>query len=134
MNKFIKTLTVISGVFIFTAAVASQTPSQGAVFQVVQSQMIFDKANVQSASVIRVGKYIHYSKDEYGVQLVLTPAGAKQFSEITQNGIKKVANTVVNGKIVMSATLMGPLGKNVIFPLPNKHEAEQYVKSLGLQK
>ncbi|OGT51754.1 MAG: hypothetical protein A3E84_05095 [Gammaproteobacteria bacterium RIFCSPHIGHO2_12_FULL_42_13] len=59
---------------------------------------------------------------------------AKQFAEITKDGVEKIANIVSNGKIVLSATIVGSIGRNPMISFSNKEEVEQCIKSLGFKK
>src|SRR3989338_1804594 len=96
MRKLVRTLTVILVMTFFTAAIAADatakhsTLSHGTAFQIVQKQMIFDRTNVESASVIKLTKFAPYFKDKYGVHLILNSLGAKQFSEMTNKGKRTI--------------------------------------------
>ena len=150
MRKLVRTLTVILGMTFFTAAIAAdatakhstlshgtafQIPFHGIALQIVQKQMIFDRTNVESASVIKLTKFAPYFKDKYGVHLILNSLGAKQFSEMTNKGKRTIDQATVNGNLAHSLQLMGPaVGYNVTVPFPSKEKAEQCIKNLGLKK
>ncbi|OGT35684.1 MAG: hypothetical protein A3F11_07195 [Gammaproteobacteria bacterium RIFCSPHIGHO2_12_FULL_37_14] len=126
MNKLITALSVIFSLIFFSSAMANNpTPNHGVVFQVIQSQIIFDQSTIQSA---------HLTKSATGVHVILKPAAAKQFSNLTKNPIGKIANIVINGKIINSATINSALGKDMVIELPNKVQAEEFIKGLKLKK
>ena|SRR3990167_11159832 len=126
MNKLITALSVIFSLIFFSSAMAENpTPNNGVVFQIIQSQFVFDHSTIQSA---------HLTKSANGVHVILKPAAAKQFSALTKNGIGKITNIVLNGKIINSATIRSSLGKDMMIELPNKIQAEEFIKELGLKK
>ena len=126
MNKLITALSVIFSVIFFSPAMANNpTPNHGVVFQVIQSQIIFDHSTIQSANL---------TKSAIGVHVILKPSATKQFSDLTKNGTGKIANIVLNGKIIDSATINSTLGNDMVIALPTKIQAEEFIKGLKLKK
>ena len=103
------------------------------VFQVIQDQINLEKPLIKSASLIT-------NKDGSfgGIQIELNPSSAKELKRITAAGVGKVANLVINGRIVTSATLRSPLESKFIIYDSNKtniygiskDDAQKFIDSL----
>ncbi len=109
---------------------ASGSNTDSVVFQIIQSQIVFDNSTVESAT-ISVPKN---TADRYGVNIKLKTAAANKLSDLTQKNIGKQANIMLNGKMISSATIQGQLGAEFLVDVLTKQQADQFIKSLGLRK
>lgn len=104
------------------------------VFQVIQDQINLDKSMIKSASIVK------NSDGSYGgLKIELTSDAAKELTRITSSGVGKMANLVINGKLVTSAKLVSPLqnpfliydnSKNNVNALTEKN-AQEFINSLN---
>jgi preprotein translocase subunit SecD len=94
-------------------------------FQIIQDQIIFDNTVVQKASL-----YIKDNTGFAGLLIELKPHIADSFAHMTEAGVTKTANIVLNKKIVSSAVIHTALGKTILITGLTKEEAEHFLISL----
>ena len=95
------------------------------VFQVIQDQLNIDNSVIKDASIIT------NSDGSYGgLQINLNSAASKELTRITTAGIGKVANIVLNNKIVSSATLQSSLQHQFLVTSIKKEDAQMFIDSL----
>jgi len=94
-------------------------------FQVIQEQINFDAANIKKASLIE-------SKDGTfgGLQIELNPSASSDLTRVSEAGIGKCANLVLNKKIITSATIRSQLRNKFIIKDITKEDAQNYIDSL----
>ena len=120
-------------IFFSTMAVAAIEHGNGAVtFQIIQSELIFDRSTIESATISSPenNKYIY----SYGVNLKLKNKAANELSTITQSNIGKKANIMINGVVISSATIQGGMGQDVSITGLTEEQAQQFIKNLALKK
>ena len=94
-------------------------------FQVIQDQLNFDNTTIKSASL--------YEKEDGtfgGLQIELKPSASNDLTRITSASIGKVANLVINGKIMTSATIQAPLQNKFLITNITKEDAKKFIDSL----
>lgn len=103
----------------------NKTQQNHMVFQVVQNQLAFDNALIKHASIIE-------NKDGTfgGLEVTLKPSASKEIKRITTAGIGKVANLVINGKIVSSAKLQSSLEHQFLITDITKENAQTFISYL----
>jgi preprotein translocase subunit SecD len=94
-------------------------------FQVVQNQLVFDNSLIEHASFIK-------NKDGTfgGLEVTLKPSASEELKRITAAGIGKVANLVINDRIVSSAKLQSSLEHKFLITDIAKEDAQKFVDSL----
>jgi len=83
-------------------------------------------------------KSANYSLDpifgiEYGVRIELNETGTKLLGDITKTNINKVMAIIVNGEVVLAATIRDPImhGRIYISGLQSKENAERLNKNIN---
>lgn len=107
---------------------ANTTPKQvhaPIVFQIIQDQMNIDNSMIKSASIITDNDGIYG-----GLQINLNASASKELIRITKAGIGKIANIVLNNKIVSSATLQSSLQHQFLLTDITKEDAQMFIDSL----
>lgn len=131
MNALFRILIVISWVVFYPVAMAvGSNTDHLVVFQIIQSQMVFDNSTVESATISTPKNMA----DTYGVNLKLKATAANKLNDLAQKNMGKQANIILNRKMVSSATIQGQLGAEFLVTGLTKQEAHQFIKSLGLKR
>ena len=136
MITLFKALTMIFGMVFLSVVMAANSVTTAIgpkienlmVIQVVQSEMIFDKTMIASATIVPPTN----GSDEYGVHVKLTTSAANQLGNLSQPNLGKQANIILNGILVSSPTLQSRLGGDFIIAGLTNDEANQFVNSLAL--
>src|SRR5690348_449717 len=133
MNNLLKTLSLafwLSFPFITQAQAAVNTPNSGLntslSFQVIQSQLFFDKTTVEAATLSPPQD----NSGSYGVNIKLKAAAAKQLEKLSQAGLGKTANIIFNKQVISSPTIRSKLSGEFLIVGFTKDQAEQFIKSL----
>lgn len=128
--RLLKYLIILTASMIFMSsmsladAITKQTHAP-VVFQVIQAQINFDNSMIKSAS------FITKSDGSFGgLQIQLKPSASKELTHVTAAGIGKVANLVINDKIVTSATLRSSLQNQFLITDITKEDAQKFIDSL----
>jgi len=99
-------------------------PHASIVFQVVQDQMNIDNSMIKDASLIdNNGTY-------GGLKIILNTSDSKELTQITKAGVGKIANLVINNKIVTSATLRSSLQHQFLVLDITKEDAQAFIDSV----
>lgn len=136
MPNLVKVFFIFLGVISFSPLMASKptraestTSVRPAIlFQVVQNQMVFDASTVENATLVSPEN----PRETYGVQLKLKPMAANKFDQLTEDGIGKKGNIILNDRLISSAIIRGKLGAEFLVAGLTKEQAEQFIKSLAL--
>lgn len=92
--------------------------------------MVFDESSVENATLISPEN----PRETYGVQLKLKPMAANKFGQLTEDGLGKMGNIILNDKLVSSPIIRAKLGAEFLVAGLTKEQAEQFIKSLALPK
>lgn len=110
------------------AVALSSGANNSAVFQVIQSQIVFDNSIIESATIIPPDNL-----GNYGVDIKLKTMAANKVADVTQDNIGKQTNIIIDKRVVSSSIIRGKLtGNFIIYPLTKK-QANQFIKSLSLE-
>ena len=127
--RLLKQLIILIAISLSTISIsyADNTTHSNApvVFQVVQDQISFDHSLIKSASLIT-------KKDGSfgGLQIVIKPSASKELTRVTEANVGKIANLVINDKIVASATLRSSLKNQFLITEITKTDAQKFIDSL----
>ena len=132
-----KAIVILLGVVSFSPAMSLGTTtanpgtheSQGhssMVFQVIQSQMVFDSSTVESATIVSP----QIATDSYGVNIKLTSIAATKLRQLTEKSIGKHMNIVLNTLVISSPIIRSGLGAEFLVSGFTKKQADQCIESL----
>lgn len=137
MHNLVKFFFIFLGVISFSPLALGTTKTESTssvrpaiIFQVVQNQMVFDESSVENATLISPEN----PRETYGVQLKLKPMAANKFGQLTEDGLGKMGNIILNDKLVSSPIIRAKLGAEFLVAGLTKEQAEQFIKSLALPK
>jgi preprotein translocase subunit SecD len=94
-------------------------------FQVIQDQLNIDSSMIKSASIITNSNGAYY-----GLQIELSSSAAKELTHLTTNGVGKIANLVINNKIITSATIRSPLQDKFLITGITRKDAQEIIDSV----
>lgn len=122
-NYFIFLLLAIT--ITISTSYGKQTSSQPLIFQVKEEQILLDKNNVESASIVSNdnGTYA-------GLDITLKSAAAKQIADLTANNIGKAATLTLGNKIVATILIGLQLNKQFIITNISREDAQAIVNSI----
>ncbi|MBA2651590.1 MAG: preprotein translocase subunit SecD [Tatlockia sp.] len=137
MSILVRTIITILGMAFFSATLASSattiagntnTENSSMLFQVIQSQMVFDNSTIESATIISPVN----TTNTYGVNLKLKTNAAYKLGRLTEENIGKRVNIILNGEVVSSAIIQDKLGAEFLVVGLTKVQADNFIKNLAL--
>jgi preprotein translocase subunit SecD len=144
MNFLVKALITILGTAIVSTTIASGTTTSAEsttkrhasmVFQVVQTQMVFDRSTVESATIISPEPADEkQATGVYAVQLKLKTNAAEKFGLLTEKNIGKRMNIIFKNSVISSPIIQSKIGAELLVTGLTKEQASQFVGSLVLPK
>lgn len=126
MKNFLKIILLFSLLTSVSYAYISNQQTNMLRFQVVQSDIVFNKTTVDSATI----QYPKTSADSYGVSVKLNEVATHALSKMTEEGLGKKVNIILNGKVISSAILLDKLGDSFLVTGLTKEDAESFIESL----
>jgi len=126
MKSFLKAFIMIISLTSLSSIWAASESENAIFFQVIQNQMQFDKTTVESATLSEPS----FSQNSYGLNIKLKADAGNQLSAMTEAGIGKQTNIVLNGRIIASAKIISQLANNFLVTGLTKKEARQFIISL----
>ena len=100
-------------------------PPMSLVMSVIENQFIFNKSNVDKASII-----YDKSNQYVGLELVIKPEFASAFNLMTSNGIGKTMNIAFNNRILSASVIQGALGPSILLTGVSKQDAQVFIDIL----
>lgn len=94
------------------------------VAEVVQEQFTFDASNIKAASIIDLNNTYK------GLHVELKPEAVSAFTKMSQAGMGKRINIVLNQKIVSTNIIQTALGSNLLITGISREDAQKFIESL----
>lgn len=92
--------------------------------EIVQSRFIFDVSNVENASLVE-------NNNQYqGLHLELKPLAASELTNMTNAGLGKKINIMINGKLVTTNVIKTALGSHLVITGIPKEQAQHFIQAL----
>lgn len=127
--RFQHWLIIISLVCISTPGFSQETsPDNFLTFQVIQNEMIFDNANIKSASLIQNNGVFN------GLEIELKAQAAEEMARVTKASLGKKITILLNKRVVAQVMLQTPLGNKLLITGITKYEAEAFLNLLHLNQ
>jgi len=92
----------------------------------LHDEVLLDRTDVDSAFVIR-------QSGRPAIELILTPMGARQFGELTENNVGKRCAMVLNGRLLSAPRIVAPIhvGRAIIAGDFTQKEARRIARGLS---
>lgn len=104
-------------------------PNVGLTLQVIQDQFVLDHSNVKSATLIKKpdGSF-------GGLMIELKTFAVPPLQQLTNDGIGRKMNLVINNRILSTPNIQIPLGKKFVIASITQGEAQAFISLLNNNK